>query len=224
MKSIVIALLLVLIAGTAAAQTIFDIQTGLVPENTLVQVQNVTVTAVRYNGIFVAEAPYGEYNGIWVYANADLGFAPGDIVSVQGEYYEYFGLSEIDVTAGLVQGVGAGPVPVPSVVPAAVLVDPLTAEPWESCAITIPDQGTVMAPPPYDFGEWPVTYAEGDLIFDDFYYDDTTVMEGDCYDSVTGILFYSFGNFKMNPYEAGIEFCPVATDQETFGGLKALYR
>jgi hypothetical protein len=224
MKRIAIALILVLMAGTAGAQTIFDIQTGLVPENTLVQVQNVTVTATRYNGIFVSEAPYGEYNSIWVYANADLGFVPGDIVSIQGEYYEYFGLSEIDVTAGLVQAVGSGPVPPPSVVPAGVLVDPATAEPWECCLITIPDQGTVNVPPPYDFGEWPVTYAEGDIIFDDFFYDDTTVMEGDCYDAVTGILYYSFGNFKMNPYADGIDFCPVATDQETFGGLKALYR
>ena len=102
MKRIVIALLLVLIAGTAGAQTIADIQTGLVPGNTLVQVTNVTVVGVRYNGIYVSEAPHGMYNGIWVYGGNAFagGFAVGDVVHVEGEYYEYYDLSEIDVTAG----------------------------------------------------------------------------------------------------------------------------
>lgn len=223
MKRIVIALLLVLIASSAAAQTIYDIQTGLIPENTAVQVQNVTVTATRYNGIFVSEAPYGEYNSIWVYTGSDLGFVPGDIVNIQGEYYEYYDLSEIDAGAGVVVGAGSGPVPTPSIVPAAVLLDPVTAEPWESCAVTIPDQGYAVDVAS-SYGEWDVDYGLGLFLFDDYWFDASTVAAGDCYESVTGIIYYSFGSFRMNPFETGIDFCPVATDEQTFGSLKALYR
>lgn len=226
MKRIVIALLLVLIAGTAGAQTIYDIQTGMVPENTIVQLANKTVVAVRYNGIYVSEAPHGMYNGIWVYGgNAFVGgFAEGDVVNIEGEYYEYFDLSEVDVQAGLVQLVSTGgPVPPPSVVPAAELVDPLTAEPWESCQITIPDQGYVTVLPS-SYGEWFVTYGAGDVMFDDYWYDDSTVALDDCYEAATGILNYNFGSFKLEPFETGIDFCPVSTEESTFGGLKALYR
>jgi hypothetical protein len=228
MKRIVIALLLVLIASSAAAQTIYQIQTGEIAENTIVQVQNVTVTATRYNGIFISEPPFAEYNSIWVYTGDDLGFVPGDIVNVQGEYYEYYDLSEIDAGAGVVAGVGTGPVPVPAVVPAMVLLDPVTAEPWECCAVTIPDQGYAVDVAS-SYGEWDVDYGGGGkvaglLLFDDFWYDAGTVVAGDCYRSVTGIIYYSFGAYRMNPYETGIDFCPVATDEKTFGSFKALYR
>lgn len=223
MKRIVIALLLVLIASSAAAQTIFDMQTGLVPDNTPVQVVNVVVTGVRYNGVFVAEAPYGVYNHIWVYTGSGNHTAiEGDIVNVQGEYYEYYGFSEIDADPGIVQVVGNGPVPAPIVVTAAMYdADP---EPYESCLITIPDMMTVTTAPS-TYGEWfadtmdPVT-----IMFDDYWYDADTVLVGDCYQAVTGIVTYSFDAFRVNPKEAGIEFCPVATDDASFGTVKSMYR
>ena len=226
MKRIVIALLLVLIAGTAGAQTIYDIQSGLVAENTVVQVANVTVVGVRYNGIYVSEAPHGMYNGIWVYGGNAFagGFVEGDVVNIIGEYYEYFDLSEIDITAGEVIPVSTGgPVPAPSVVPASELVDPVTAEPWESCQITIPDQGYVTVLPS-SYGEWFVGYVAGEIMFDDYWYDDSTVALDDCYEAATGILNFNFGDFKLEPFETGIDFCPVSTEESTFGGLKALYR
>jgi len=223
MKSIVIALLLVLMAATAGAQTLYDINTGLVPQNTLVQVVNVTVTATRYNGFFCQEAPNAEYNGIWVYSGVDLGFAPGDVVSLQGEYYNYYDVPEIDVTAGLVQPVGSGPVPAPAVVPAAVLIGSGPLGPWVSSLVTIPDQGVVSSLPS-SYGEWNVDYTEGTLLFDDYWYDDTTVMLGDCYDSVTGVIYYAFSSVRMEPLADGIDFCPIAVEEQTFGTLKAQYR
>jgi len=223
MKRIAIALLLVLMASSAAGQTIFQMQTGVVPDHTIVQVQNVTVVATRYNGFYISEAPYGEYNSIWVYSGADLGFVAGQILQLEGEYYEYYDLSEIDVSGGLAQAVGAGPVPPPSVVPIAVLLDPVTAEPWESCPVTIPDEGVALTVAS-NYGEWDVGYTPGVFLFDDYWYDDSTVAVGDCYKSVTGIINFGFGVFRMNPYADGIEFCPVATDEQTFGNMKAMYR
>jgi hypothetical protein len=223
MKRIVIALLLVLIASSAAAQSISDIQNGLIPENTVVQLQNVTVTAARNNGFFVAEAPYGPYNGIWIYSAADLGFVPGDIVNIIGEYYEYFGLSEVDVTVvgALVAGAGTGPVPAPYEVPAAVYA--ADGEPFESCLIKLTDMLTVTAL--LDFGEWTEeTMDSTEILFDDYFFDETSLTVGDCHLSATGIPVFSFGAFKIEALADGLPACPVGVEETTFGTLKSLYR
>lgn len=144
MKSIVIALFFVMIASGAVAQTIADIQMGLVPENTPVEILNAVVTGATSTGFFMAEAPYGLYNGIWVFTPNGNTTIAGDIVNVQGEYLEYYDLSEIDTASGTVEIVGNGPVPAPTVV-AASYDTPI--EPYESCLVTIPDNMTVTTAP-----------------------------------------------------------------------------
>jgi len=222
MKRLVLVLLALLVATGVQAQTIADIQMGLVAENTQVQVMNVIVVGERYNGVFVAEAPYGAYNGIWVYTGSAPTVTIGDVIQLQGEYYEYYDYSEIDVTAGIVQAVGTGALPAPSVVPAATYVaDP---EPWESCLITIPDQMAVTTAP-NSYGEWFATTDGGEVImFDDYFYDDTTVLLDDCYSDVTGFLNYNFSAFKLEVLVDGITFCPVPDEASSFGAVKAIFR
>ncbi len=229
MKKIVLAVLVILIAGVAQGTSIYDIQTGLIPEGDLVSPCDVVVTAVTDNGIFVAEAPYSEFNGIWVYTGSDEphGMVAGDVVCICGEYTEYFDLSEIDVaTAGLYGSlvkVGTQDVPTPSIVTAAALV--ADGEPWESCAVTIPDG--MIVDELLDFGEWTVVALDGSPVrFGDQWYDPTTVMVDDCYDNATGIYFYSFGEFKLEAFEDGIAVidCTVATENVSFSAVKALYR
>ncbi len=190
---------------------------------------NIVVTAVTDSGIFVAEAPYGEYNGIWVYTGSDEphGMVAGDIVCICGEYKEYFDLSEIDIVAAGLYGslikVGSMEVPTPTAISAAELDG--DSEPWESCAVTITDGMTVDEV--LDFGEWTAPALDGTPVrFDDTWYDASTVVVGDCYNSATGIYFYSFGNFKLEPYVDGIDIvdCSVPTDDVTFDAVKALYR
>jgi hypothetical protein len=222
MKRLVLAMLVLLIAAGANAQTIYDIQTGLVAENTQVQLVNVVVVAERYNGIYVSEAPHGAYNGMWVYSGAAPGATVGDVVNIQGEYYEYYDLSEVDTQAGIIQVVGSAAVPAPSVVPAAALVADYEA--WESCQITIPDMMTVTTAPS-SYGEWFATTDGGEeIMFDDYWYDDTTVVLGDCYTSVTGCLNYNFSAFKLEVFADGITMCPVAEEVSTFGTVKSLFR
>lgn len=229
MKKIALALLLVLVAGAAQAVTIADIQMGLVEENSLVNPCDVVVTAVHYNGVFVAEAPYGEYNGIWVYMGSDdpIDLIAGDVVCICGEYKEYYDLSEIDVPAaglyGSVLKVDTQEVPIPTSLTAAELAaDP---EPWESCAVTINDG--MMVSEIGDYGEWTALAMDGTpVMFDDYWYDAETVMVDDCYNEATGIWFYGYGAFKLEAYADGIEVvdCYVATDEVSFGAVKALYR
>ncbi len=47
-----------------------------------------------------------------------------------------------------------------------------------------------------------------------------------CYNNATGILNYTFSDFKLEAFADGIPIvnCTVPTDRVSLGGLKALYR
>lgn len=229
MKKIALAFLLVMVAAAAQATTIYDIQAGNVAENTLVTPCDVVVTAVTYNGIWVAEAPYGAMNGIWVYmgSNDPIDFVPGDIVCICGEYKEYYDLSEIDIVSagmyGSVVKTGSMDVPMPSYVTAAELA--ADSEPWESCVITVTD-GMSITGLPNQFGEWQVTALDGNmLIFDDIFYDSSLVVLDECYNNATGVYHYTYGEFKLEVFEDLMPVvCTVSTDAVAFDQVKALYR
>ncbi len=61
---------------------------------------------------------------------------------------------------------------------------------------------------------------------DDYFYDDTTVMLGDCYDCATGVLTYSFGAFKLEPFDGAICVvdCTVDNEASTFSQVKKSFR
>lgn len=230
MKKFALVCLIGLFAASANAGVIADIQMGLAEEGTLQTPCEAVVTAVAYNGIWIAEAPYGAYNGIWVYMGSDepIDLVPGDLVCICGEYKEYYGLSEIDIVSagqyGSVLKVGSMVVPTPSYVTASELLN--DSEMWESCAITIVD-GMQVTVAPSSYGEWYAMTNDGfEIMFDDVFYDDGTVMLDDCYDNATGIWNYSFSAFKLLPYEDGLSLtdCSVDTEPTSFSQLKSLYR
>ncbi len=228
--AIVFALLLVTMGVqsvlAATGPNIFDIQNGVYTQGETLTISGVTVTAVSYNGIWVAEAPFGAYNGIWVYMGSTAN-VPGDIVDVTGVYSEYFGLSEMDASGGAVTVVGSGPVPAPTVMTAAAMIaDP---EPWESCAITIADGMSVIETSDVlGHGYWTCQALDGNILnFDDkTLYDDTTVLLGQCYNSATGILDYTYDLFRMNPLVDGYPLvdCTVDAQETSFGNVKSLFR
>ena len=96
MKRIAIVLVLVLLAASAQAQTIYDMRTDLVAQNTPVQVSNLIVTGFYYNGVFVSEAPHGEFNSIWIYIGSGAAVYPaqGDVIQVQGLFKIYNGWND----------------------------------------------------------------------------------------------------------------------------------
>ncbi len=246
MKKIALALLLLILTSATIAQAcgdrIFDIQTDPIakPVGTLGVPCDVIVTATRSSGFFVQQVPVGgepatgEYSGIWIYNgtgtydNGDPAMV-GDILSVCGVITEYFDLTELDVVAaglyGYVLQTGTGPALAPYVVDAATVN--ADGEPWESVQITISDGMIVPALFDLGFGEWEAIALDGTPVrFDDYWYDFLTVMEGDCYNNATGIYFYSFGNFKLEPYVDGIPIvnCAVGIEAISMGTIKAMYR
>ncbi len=235
MKTFVIATLLLVMAATAYGQAtpITDIQGGLYAEGVLVTPRGVVV-AMRYNGIYIADAPFGATNGIWVYTGSDAGYQLGDIVQTCGVYKEYYDLSEVDIPAADIYGsllkVGEQAVPAPSVVTAADLM--ANPEIWESCAITIQDGMQVILEdspgvPVSSYGEWTATCLDGtEIAMDDYWYDATQVVMLECYNNATGIWNYGYGAFKLEPYVDGLALvnCTIPTEAVSFGAVKAMYR
>lgn len=226
--------LLLLTVSAVSAGTIVDLQTGSYAIGAEVTVTGAVVSGVRYNGFFMTEQNNVPYAGVWVYTGTAPGVASGDLVDVKGLYEEYFDFTEINVTTDLTGYVTVTGSHQGIIYPMDVTIADLIAngEPYESCFIRVLDGMTVISPPtlvPNTYGEWVVESWDNPgqtLVFDDYWYDDTTVLEGDCYLWATGILNFGFGVFKLEPFADGIchADCVVSTDDMSFDQVKSLFR
>src|SRR5688572_11394045 len=107
--------------------TIYDIQMGNVPEGTFVTITDVVVTSqVQTNdgGFTVQDPESGPYSGIYIFVFEDvvggLSVSPGDVVTITGEYSEFFDFSQISLgDASDLVVTGSADVPAPEVVAAA---------------------------------------------------------------------------------------------------------
>jgi hypothetical protein len=230
MKKAIMVLFLLTLAGSAQADTIWDIQHGAFPDTTWVTVEDVVVTADAYYGICVAESPYDAWRGIWVYLGSGHGHVAGEVVDIHGVYYEYYGLSEIDVKNYELDGaycttVGSMVVPDPNYITAAdIMADP---EPLASCLVTITDALIVTELLAYN--EWMCTsYEDGvtEIQFgDEYFFGGHPWQLNDCFNNATGFWTYSYGAYKLEAFADGLPSCePVDAEQTSFGHVKALYR
>jgi hypothetical protein len=167
-------------------------------EGTLVSIEAVVVTAVQTGGSFWVQAPAGgPYSGLFVRAERPQGVSIGDVVDVVGTLSERFGLTNVVLESVAVVGFVDPPEP------AVVLVDDLaqavTAELWESVLVRVEDVTVTRSNPdfPDDYGEF---LLEDVLRVDDWLYlIEPDPAFGDAFTSITGVLNYSFGNFKLEP-------------------------
>jgi len=230
MKNAIVVSLVLIAAVAAQAGTIVDLQMGAFVEGDEVTVTGAVVVAERYNGVFISEDPNAPYAGVWVYTGAAPAAVVGDLVDVKGLYEEYYDFSEINVSTDAtgyltVTGSHTG-----TLYPLPVTVAQLVAdgEPYESCFIKVTD-GMTVTEAPNSYGEWTVESYESPgsfLVMDDYWYDDTTVALGDCYNCATGVLYFSFGAYKLEPFADAICLtdCTVANEDMDFSSLKALFR
>ncbi len=199
--------------GGNVAATIYDIQMGAVADKSYVDVSDVVVTSPFVTNekgagyFFIAESPGGEYSGIQVYVFADIAAEllaanqlpkPGDKIDISGQYTEFFDVSQISLakTANLTV-TGTAPVPAASVVaPGDIATGGPKAENYEGCLVEVKDV-TVTALG--QFGEF--TLTDG-LLVDDFFFVPNPGPKpamGAAYSSITGLLAYSFEQFKLSP-------------------------
>ena len=235
MNKLIIALsLLALCATGVGAGVIYDCQTGVYPEWTHVDITGAVVTATDYFGVFINESDNGPHTGIWLYLGENWydtwPLVPGSQVDVGGYYIEYYEFSEItlpDDAGGYCTITGSAPVPDPIPVSLAEMnVDP---EPYECCLIRVTDGLAVYDL--LDYSQWMAESVESPgevLMLLGNWYDFATVSVGDCYNWVTGILVWGYGNYKIEPFagDAGIDLtdCAVANETMSFGSIKSLYR
>lgn len=151
------------------------------------------VTAIQYNGYFLQDGN-GAYNGVFVldYVNVPT---IGDDVTVTGIVEEYFNYTEIkNPTVFNVTGTGT--------LPNATVLTSMAANAEQYEGVLVKVQGATCTADTLGSGngEWTIDDGSGALIVDDkmFVFNPT---QGLMY-TVTGVVDYSFSNFKLLPRDA----------------------
>lgn len=145
-------------------------------------------------GFFVEEPEGGPWSGIFVYdpsgaAPSDL--FPGDELTITGVPAEYYDMTEIGATEIMRTGT-CEPIPAPSVVDSCDVAAPgPLAESYESVLIQV--LGPVVTDIIIMCGQFEVDHC---LWID---CEVPGIELGDTFDSIAGILIYSYGGFKINP-------------------------
>ena len=171
-------------------------------EGAVVTISGAVVTGVRDGaGFFVQDPSVSEYGGVYVFDEGATGVSVGDVVTATGTYDEYYDMTELAYATATVTGADTVPDPIP-VDACDVATGGADAERYESMLLVVSDVSVTNANPddPSDYDEFEVA---GCLRVDDFLYDalDQPV-EGTDYTSITGVLNYSFSNFKLAPRDA----------------------
>jgi hypothetical protein len=187
----------------AEAYTIPQIQGGDVPENSAVIVEEVVVTSPpTFEGdmFFVMDPAGGEYSGIAVFLfdPAGLQVRPGDRVTLEGAYQEYYDQSQIVLdSVDDLEVLGTADLPPAEVVLAAdVATGGSRQENYEGVLVTVQDV-TVTAPAD-SYGEWQVADV---LQVDDLFFSDGWLepQAGTVFTSITGVMTYDFEVAKLCP-------------------------
>ncbi len=145
-------------------------------------------------------------HGMAVVAEKTLGtnFAAGDVISItDGNYYEYYCLSQVEIVAA--EKTGTDTVPPPAEVALAVLenggtANAAAAEELEGLLVTIPATSITNAAPT-DTKTW-FEVGAGIQISNQFYIEDFTPANGTALSSVTGFVRYHYGKYRLTPRSA----------------------
>lgn len=169
---------------------------------------------------FTVQDSADPYSGIFVFtASQSPGVAPGNEVTVSGTYTEFFTLSEI--TNPIITVVDTGTT-IPYAAHAATntgeLATAATAEPYESMLVSVGAVTITNINPdaPSDFDEFSVaSVASTDLRINDQFLAaiDNTCAVGTAFTGITGVLDFSFSNWKLEPRTAadiGVTTCNPA--------------
>jgi predicted extracellular nuclease len=196
----------------AEATSIYAIQMGSFPINTVVKVENVVATSsfTWSSGssatFFVQEPAGGPFSGIQVFVadKAGLTIAPGDQLTIVGNYDEFFDMSQLELegAAGVTKTGTVAPLE-PEVIadPTTIATGGSAAEDYEGVLVRVENVTVVDENPdaPMNFNEFAVT---GNLRVDDLFFSMaqwTKPTLGTAFSSITGPLVYSFSNFKLAP-------------------------
>lgn len=182
--------------GGDSGPTVFQVNDGTIALDSVVTLEGVVVTSPLTRdgeGFFVADPAGGANSGLYIWRQmgfSELTIAPGDELRVTGTVVEYFGWIELVVdNPDNVEITGEATLPAPVDLGDGSGVD---WEDYESVAVTLTDQ-TIIAVDAFNTG----TLSGGVNLDDGFQY-----LDFDCrgsYESLTGIVFYSYEEHSINP-------------------------
>jgi predicted extracellular nuclease len=188
-------------SGPAGGASIYDIQMGEYAEGSVLTIHQAVVTTELTDGenpaFFVQSKEGGAYNGIYVFKYDEVEYTPnpGDVISITGEYTEYYGNSQLKV-------IESGAIAVTDSNAEIVLTD-LTEEPenweaYESVMVRFTDMEITSAENLYTFGT--VDLAIGcsmDNLFTNYDAED-----GASYSSIVGPITFGWDIFTIVPRSA----------------------
>lgn len=201
--------------------TIPQVRSGAFATDTFVEVTGL-VTAVRSNGFSLQAANTTQNGGIWIYSGTvQAEPAVGDVVRVAGGYtlFDNNGtltstldtLTELDLvgtTGGHWTRINSAPMPTPIDLTTAEASNPQIAELYESMLVRVIDNAPlnvttdIAAPGAFrEFFVAPLGGAEAQI--DNEFFDLGTglgtLTVGDSFNSISGIMFFSFDEIKVAP-------------------------
>lgn len=197
-----------------AAVTIQQIQQGEIGEGTAVTLSGVVVTGFSGVHATVQDPAGGEYSGILLFVGSDPGVAVGDIVDVEGQVTEYFGVTEIEDAVITVTG-NQSPLS-----PTVVTVAQAASEEYEGVLVQV--TGTVTSAaydcsaddpdanqPCEDENLWEIGGASGVLVYDRLYQGTDWTMHIGAMDAevtVIGVMGFRYLRRRIMPRVAA-DFC-----------------
>ena len=180
----------------------------------------------EYPNFFLQDPNGDTWSGIYIY---DTVIMPqvGDQLQVTGTVNEYYSFTQIiDVTASSLLSFGnvINPIQVNASDISAACSE--SSESYESMVVGLTNITFDLVD---DFGNWVVSDASGPAMIDDYYFDGTfpSISAGDSYECVSGILGYSYSEFKVYPrnaqdFECQDIGCTANGDVNGDGGLNIL--
>ncbi len=190
---------------STAPLTIYDIQytenagDGTYPsplEGQMVTVTGIVSAANVYssgnsNRFFITDPEGGPWHGIYVY-NYDAVVALGDEVEVSGTVSEYYGLTELTNVTVTVLSTG-------NAVPPAIFINSgeVGQEMYEGVLVNVQNVSVVQEPD--QFGQWYVDDGSGSVQIDDSIFEYPGVMMDMAFESITGVVDYSYSEFAILP-------------------------
>jgi predicted extracellular nuclease len=163
----------------------------------------VTSGAGEYSDTYAAMADQGggPWSGLILYGNDVVGISRGDSITITGLVDEYYGLTELKFPTSIVVHSTGHPLPAAEVVTTDEVYQAATAEQWEGVLVRVEDVTVTSAPNQY--GEWTVDDGSGDAVINDLGSYTYTPQVGNFLSSITGVLNYSYDEYKIEPRDDG---------------------
>lgn len=157
-------------------------------ENDIIETSGI-VTGISANGYWIQDC-VSAWSGIFVFDSSNTATI-GDNITIIGEVIEFNSLTEIANLTSFIMNSSGNPLPEPII----ITTNMVNEEKYESVLVQVED--AICINDDVGFGEWQINDGSGICIVDDIMYNFSSTI-GNGY-KITGICYYSFGNYKIEP-------------------------